>query len=136
VAGAVVVRIVWGFVGPAHARFAQFVPRPAVAVEYARAFVRGQEPRHLGHNPLGALMIVFLLILLLALCLFGWLQKTDTFFGIAWVEETHVVLADVLLIAVLIHVAGALTASVRHRENLVWAMVTGRKRPLTDRISN
>lgn len=136
VAGAVVVRIVWGFVGPAHARFAQFVPRPAVAVEYARAFVRGQEPRHLGHNPLGALMIVFLLILLLALCLFGWLQKTDTFFGIAWVEETHVVLADVLLIAVLVHVAGALTASVRHRENLVWAMVTGRKRPLTDRISN
>ena len=76
------------------------------------------------------------LVLLLALCLFGWLQKTDAFFGIGWVEETHALLADALLVAILFHVAGAVLASVRHRENLVWAMVTGAKRPLDARHSD
>jgi cytochrome b len=130
VAGAVVVRIGWGFVGPRHARFRDFVPRPTEVLAYVRAFARGEEARHLGHNPLGALMILFFLVLLLALCLFGWLQETDRFFGIGWVEETHALLADALLVAVLLHVAGALLTSARHRENLVWAMITGTKRPL------
>ena len=129
VAGAVVVRIAWGFVGPPHARFADFVPRPAKLAAYVRALLRGEEPRHLGHNPLGALMILAFLVLLLAICLTGWMQRTDRFFGVDWVEETHDLLSNLLIAAVLVHVAGALVASLRHRENLVWAMVTGRKRP-------
>ena len=129
-AGAVVARIVWGFVGPEQARFAAFVPRPAYLLAYVRALTRGEERRHLGHNPLGALMILLFFVLLLGLGLTGWMQKTDRFFGVDWVEETHARLSDVLIVAMLVHVAGALVASVRHRENLVWAMVTGRKRPL------
>ena len=130
VAAIVLLRIGWGFVGPRHARFADFVPRPAALWRYAAAFVRGTEPRHLGHNPLGALMILFLLALLLAICLTGWMQGTDRYFGIDWVEETHELLSDALLVAILVHVAGAAIASLRHGENLIWAMITGRKRPL------
>jgi cytochrome b len=128
--GAVAARAVWGFAGPRHARFADFVPGPAELVAYVRALARGEEPRHLGHNPLGALMILFLLALLCAICLTGWMQRTDRFFGTGWVEETHTFLSDALIVAVLVHAAAAVATSVRHRENLVWAMVTGRKKPL------
>ncbi len=127
---AVAARVAWGFLGPAHARFADFVPGPSQLAAYARALRRGDEPRHLGHNPLGALMILFLLVLLFAICLTGWMQKTDRFFGVGWVEDTHEVLSNALMVAVLLHVAGTVVASVRHRENLVRAMVTGRKRAL------
>lgn len=130
VAAAVVVRIVWGFFGAPYARFTGFVPRATTVAAYLRALVRGEEPRHLGHNPLGALMVLFFLTLLLAICLTGWMQGTDRFFGIDWVERTHELLADALIVALLIHVAGAILASLRHRENLIWAMVTGRKRAL------
>lgn len=130
VAGAVVVRIVWGFVGPRHARFADFVPGPRELLDHLRPHARGGEPRYLGHNPLGALMILFCLVLLLAICLTGWMQKTDRFFGVDWVEQTHAALANVLIPTMVVHVAGVVVASVRHRENLIWAMVTGRKRPL------
>lgn len=130
VAGAVAVRLVWGFIGPKHARFVNFVPGPAKLLAYVRALVRGEEPRHLGHNPLGALMILSFLVLLLAICLTGWMQKLDRFFGIDWVENTHALLSNLLIAATLVHVLAALVASWRHRENLVWAMVTGRKRPL------
>lgn len=127
---AVLLRIAWGFIGPPHARFTDFVPRPAKLAAYTGALLRRAEPRHLGHNPLGAVMILFFLALLLAICLTGWMQGTDRFFGIDWVEDTHAVLSNVLIVAVLVHVAGALVASVRHRENLAWALVTGRKKPL------
>lgn len=130
VAGAVLVRIAWGFVGPRHARFTDFVPGPARLAAYVRALRRGEEPRHLGHNPLGALMILAFLVLLLAICLTGWMQGTDRYFGIDWVEDLHELLSNLLIAAVLVHVAGAIVASFRHHENLVLAMITGRKRPL------
>ena len=50
----VAVRIVWGFAGPRYARFAQFVRGPSRTVAYARLVTVAGEPRHLGHNPLGA----------------------------------------------------------------------------------
>ena len=126
----VVMRMGWGFIGPRHARFADFVPRPMTLLVYAGSCLRGREPRYLGHNPLGALMILFLLALLLAICLTGWMQGTDRYFGVDWVETTHAWLADTLVVAVLVHAAAGVLASLRHGENLIWAMVTGRKRPL------
>lgn len=130
VAGALAVRVLWGFVGTRHARFTDFVPAPARLMDYLRAFVRGREPRYLGHNPLGALMILLLLALVAAVCLTGWMQKTDRFFGVDWVEVAHAWLTDVLIVAIVFHIAGAVLASISHEENLVWAMVTGRKRAL------
>src|SRR6266702_3529413 len=58
VALALVVRIVWGFIGTGHARFADFVPRPSALVTYLKALAHGQEPRFLGHNPAGAVMML------------------------------------------------------------------------------
>jgi cytochrome b len=101
-AGLVALRLIWGFFGTRHARFSDFFPTPSRLVPYVRALLRGREPRMVGHNPLAGLMMLTLLIL---------------------------VLANTLIALVVIHAAAAIIESFRHRENLVWSMVTGKKRP-------
>lgn len=124
-----VLRIVWGVVGPDYARFRQFVRGPAATLAYARAFAARAEPRYLGHNPLGGWMIVALLGTVALTGVSGWLSVTDRFWGVAWVQDTHEFLADALVALAGLHVAGVIHTSLRHRENLPRAMVTGRKLP-------
>ncbi|MCR4346650.1 MAG: cytochrome b/b6 domain-containing protein [Sulfuricaulis sp.] len=66
VIGLVLIRIVWGFVGTRYARFSDFVYRPSVILSYIRELTLGKSKRHLGHNPLGGLMVLALLVSLLA----------------------------------------------------------------------
>ncbi len=127
VLAAVLFRILWGFFGSYHARFANFVRGPREVGAYVGAMLRGEEPYHEGHNPLGALMILALLLLLLVIGISGWMQTLDAFWGEEWVEELHATSADLLLWLVPLHVGGVLFASLRHRENLVKAMITGTK---------
>jgi len=127
--GIVVTRVVWGWIGPRYARFAQFVRGPRATFAYARAFAAGAEPRYLGHNPLGGWMIVALLATVALTCASGWLATTDRFWGVAWVQDTHEILADTLVVLAGLHLGGVIYASLRHRENLARAMVTGRKLP-------
>ena len=126
--GVVLTRLVWGFVGSRHARFSDWFPTPARLLPYLRQLMRHRAPRHLGHNPAGAVMMLALLALILALGATGYLMTTDAFFGEDWVEEVHETLADVLIAAVVLHVTAALVESWRHRENLVASMLHGRKR--------
>jgi cytochrome b len=78
----VVFRLVWGFVGPPHARFVNFVRRPGVTLRYLRRLAVGRAEAHLGHNPAGAAMIVTLLLLVAVSSVSGWMQITERFFGI------------------------------------------------------
>jgi cytochrome b len=123
----VAVRIVWGWRGSQHARFAEFLRGPRATLAYARALLVGREPRTLGHNPLGGWMIVALLVTVTLVGASGWLYTTDRFWGIDWVETLHRWLANALWALVGLHVAGVLYTSLRHRENLVAAMLHGRK---------
>lgn len=66
VIGLVLARIVWGFIGTRYARFSDFVYRPSTILGYARKALIGKEQRYLGHNPLGGMMIIALLVSLLA----------------------------------------------------------------------
>lgn len=128
----VAARVVWGFVGRGHARFASFVPGPRGLAAYTLALLRQREPRHLGHNPAGAVMVVFLVCAVAAIGISGWMLTLDAFWGNDVVEGLHVLLVDITLAAVGIHVAANIYASIRHRENLILAMATGLKRPLDD----
>ena len=125
---AAAVRIVWGFVGTAHARFRDFVPGPSALRAYTRALLAGREPRHLGHNPLGGAWIVLMLSLVVAAGVTGWMLTGYGHHEARMLEEAHEALAGGLLAAAAVHVAGVAYESLRHAENLVRAMVTGRKR--------
>lgn len=124
-------RLVWGVLGPGYARFAQFVKPPAAVLWYLGAVATGHEPRYIGHNPAGGAMVVALLAMLAGLSATGIMMTTSTFEHSKALEEIHDVLANVTLGLVALHVAGVALASVRHHENLVRAMITGRKRPPT-----
>jgi cytochrome b len=124
--GLVAFRVVWGFVGTRHARFAAFLHGPAALRRYAVSLLRRRPERHIGHNPPGALAIPVLLSLSVATGLSGWALFEEL--GGEWLEEAHEVLAYTLLAAIVVHVAGVVASSILHRENLVLSMITGRKR--------
>ena len=123
----VAARVVWGFVGSRHARFADFVPGPRKLATYLGALLRLKEPRHLGHNPAGALMILSLLALVAGIGTTGFMLTLDAYWGNETVETLHVWLVDITLLAVGVHVAANIYGSLRHRENLVLSMITGDK---------
>lgn len=127
-AGLVLARIVWGFIGPRHARFSDFFPTPRRLAAHLRALREGRHVRYLGHNPLGALMMLALMALVLALGLTGWLQGIDTYWGQAWLEELHEALVNALMLATGLHATAALVMGQFEDVSLVRAMFTGVKR--------
>jgi cytochrome b len=126
-ASLVTARIVWGFVGSRHARFADFFPTPSRLKNHLQALRQGHTDRHWGHNPLGALMMLLLMALVLSLGLTGWLQGTDAYFGEEWLQDLHETLAHALMLAVGLHAAAALAMGRIERTRLVKAMITGVK---------
>jgi len=154
VAALLAVRLIWGLVGSRYARFTQFLCRPSAVIAYLRDMTGRHERRYIGHNPAGAAMILALLLTLAGTVWTGWLLEDpqrlaalpdlpqvvapafadgDEFGAYGEgseeiVEELHEVLANGLLVLIALHVGGVIVASVRHRENLVRAMVTGKKR--------
>ena len=124
----VVLRGAWGVFGGRYARLDEFVRGPRATLRYALAVLRRREPRFLGHNPLGGWMVVALMLCIAGLALTGWLYTTDAFWGDETVERLHRALAWALLGLVVAHVAGVIYTGVRHRENLVASMLSGRKR--------
>jgi cytochrome b len=126
--GLVAFRLVWGLVGTRYARFSEFVRSPRATLGYAADLVTGGERHYLGHNPLGGWMIVALLGMVAVTGTTGWLYTTDAFWGVKWMEELHEICANSLIFLVALHVAGVVFTSWRERENLVRAMLTGRKR--------
>ena len=73
-------------------------------------------------------MVLAMIASLSGLAFTGWLYTTDRFWGDETVERVHVALAWTIVVLAVLHVAGIVIASVRHRENLVVAMATGDKR--------
>ena len=128
VLGVVILRILWGFSGTQYAQFSQFVASPVSTLKYLKQILAGTEERHVGHNPLGGWMIVALLAAIALVSLSGWLYTTDEFWGVEWVAELHEVLTYFLLALIALHLAGVAFTSYRQRENLVAAMLHGRKR--------
>lgn len=74
----VLFRILWGFIGSRHARFSDFIYSPSVILTYAKDTVFGGPKRYIGHNPLGGLMILFMLTSLLATGLTGLALEPET----------------------------------------------------------
>lgn len=123
--GLVGFRVVWGLIGTRHARFANFVRGPAAVWRYLRSLMSRQPEHHTGHNPAGALAIVALLALALLVAVSGWAAHDA--WGGEWLEDLHEGAAEFMMALVVVHVMAVLAASWLHRENLVGAMLGGRK---------
>jgi cytochrome b len=156
VGGLVLARILWGFVGPKHARFSDFVCSPFTAWRYLADLLRFKAPRHIGHSPAGGMMVLFLIVGCLVTVWTG-MQQYAAEEGkgpLAWEgpvvvapaladedereghgdddgeegEGIHEWLAHFTFLGVLFHIAGVILASIVHKENLARAMFTGQKR--------
>ncbi|MFT4046818.1 MAG: cytochrome b/b6 domain-containing protein [Solimonas sp.] len=133
-------RIAWGFVGSSTARFASFVRGPRAVGAYARRlFARPAAPSP-GHNPMGGWSVLALLALLLLQVgsgLFavdtdgiesGPLARHVSFSAGRSFARIHALSFDALLALVGLHVAAVLFYLVWHRDNLITAMIGGRRR--------
>ncbi len=108
VLGLVLFRILWGFIGSRHARFSDFVCPPLVILDYGWDTLRGRAKRYLGHNPLGGVMILFMLASLLATTLTGLALQPE-------IEEAAIAPADRAL--ALVAPAYADRGREEHKEN-------------------
>ena len=127
VLGVVFLRLVWGLIGTQHARFSAFPPSLEAARAHLAGLFGGRHELHLSHNPLGALMAYNLWVSLVAICVTGIMMGTDAFWGVDWVEESHEILANWVMVCVLLHVAGVMFETRTSKVNLVRAMITGKK---------
>jgi cytochrome b len=132
-------RLLWGLVGTRNARFVTFVKSPVVMLTYLKGVLSFKVPHYLGHNPLGAAMVVVLLLSVALVSFTGITMVASegqgplagTFFSSwdgDWMEEVHEFFANFTLLMVFAHVSGVLASSLLEGENLVKAMVTGRKK--------
>lgn len=136
-------RIVWGFAGTRWARFSSFPFSISAALAYGLALVRGRHPHHVGHNPAGGIAIYGLLTLAALEVVTGVValgaEKLQGPLAGAFgyrvgdlTHEAHLWIAYAMLALVAAHLLGVAVGSFAGRENLVVAMVTGRKRAPPD----
>jgi len=155
VLGLISFRLIWGVIGTKYARFTNFVCRISTIKLYLKSILSGHPKHYLGHNPAGGLMIIVMLISLFTISYSGLetyaaegkgplanvelsivssayadddhhLGKSDF-----W-EDIHEFLANFTLFLIFIHVAGVAVSSLIHDENLVRAMVSGKKQAPKD----
>jgi len=134
----VIFRIIWGFAGPKYARFSSFIYSPRNIIAYAKTLFTKQRSDHAGHNPLGGLSVMVLLLLLATQVGTGlFATDGDYFFGplndyIPWdtsiiLTDIHVININILLGFIGLHIVSVLFYLFFKKENLITAMVTGRK---------
>jgi cytochrome b len=134
----IVFRVIWGFVGGSTARFGSFFPTPIAMWRYGTSLLHAGSRRYLGHNPLGAVMVLALLIAVLAQGLTGLFNTDDILFDGPFVKLAsdravrlagiaHHYIWQILLVLMGLHLAANLFYRFVKREPLIEAMVTGSK---------
>lgn len=139
VGGLLLIRLLWGFVGPRTARFANFVTGPGPVLRYLLTLPKRQPSHTPGHNPLGGWAVVAMLVLLGLQVLTGLFVGTDDYVNMGplsdYVSEDvnklvlgwHKSLAPLILALVGLHVAAIFFYRLWKREDLITPMITGRR---------
>lgn len=133
-----VFRVLWGIFGTTHAKFKNFVRGPVTTLHYIKNLLRKRGDSHTGHNPLGAVMIIVLLSGLILQAMSGLFTSDDIFNAgplFALVSERlsgilgyiHRNLFYWIVAFSLLHIGAVLMHWIFTRENLIKAMITGKK---------
>ena len=132
-------RLTWGFVGGHWSRFMHFIPSPSKLLAYVRSVRLKQAPLHAGHNPLGALSVLSMLVVLLLQVFSGFLSDDEISNSGPWVDlvssqwvelatNYHTEIGKVLLIALIaLHIATALYYKQVKKTDLISPMLHGDK---------
>jgi cytochrome b len=133
-----VFRLFWGIIGSHHSRFINFIPNPTETIRYLQSLVKCKSKTYQGHNPLGAWMVLFLIVALLVQAITG-LFANDEIFNAGplyayvsheislWLTSIHKDLFYWIFAAVVIHVLAVFFYLFIKRENLIKSMITGKK---------
>jgi len=131
-------RIIWGLVGTYHARFINFISNPITTIKYAIHSLKNTEKHYAGHNPLGAIMVIILLLTVLIQAITG-LFTNDEILNVGplygyitdelslKITSIHRQLFYWILGAVLLHIVAVLIHVFFKRDNIIKAMFTGNK---------
>lgn len=139
--GLLLFRVAWGFAGSTHACFANFLRGPRAVLQYARTlFSRDASAEPAGHNPLGGWSVVAMLASLAVQAGTGlFLVQEDYAFEGPLARHVSGAVSDqlgaihafnfyVIAALVALHVAAVVFHTVAKRQDLVGAMISGRKR--------
>ncbi len=122
-----VLRIIWGFIGPHNARFINFFPTLTCIKKHLSDLRDGTVDQEEGHNPLGGAMVITLMLMLAVVSMSGWMLTWDIFWGSSLMEEIHDISANVTMILVVIHVAAIIVMGRFTQIPLIRTMVTGKR---------
>ena len=136
--GLVIFRIIWGFVGTKHSLFKHFIPSPSAVSEYAKQVTKPNAPKYPGHNPLGSLMVIIMIVSILAQAISGLFINDDIFssgpyyevFGSDFsklMKTIHIYGFDVMLALIALHLSAIIFYWWKKKINLILPMVTGKK---------
>lgn len=120
-----VLRLVWGFIGTAYARFSSFKMNPLELLSYFKDAVISRTRSYLGHNPASSYAAVIMFGCVIGLATSGILMSTGG--ESDFLEELHELLANIFLISVIVHVAGIAFHHLKHRDSLWSSMLDGKK---------
>lgn len=132
----VIWRVLWGFVGSETSRFSHFLRGPKATLDYAKSAMRDAPYERIGHNPLGGLSVLLMLLLLAAQTILG-LYSTDAMLfsgpladsidsGLAEdLTEVHELIGFTLMGLVGVHILAIIAYGVRRKADLVRPMITG-----------
>ena len=121
---AILLRVIWGFVGSQPSRFRSFLFSPKALLHYLRGAMQGKDQPSSGHNPGSSYAIYAMLLIPLALAATGWANWS----GLLDVGDLHEGLAALMVIVIGLHVAGLGWHTLRHRENIAMSMLHGKRR--------
>ena len=134
--GLLVFRMLWGIFGPRHARFGSFIHNPSAIWLYLKGMFNPESARSIGHNPVGGLMVLLMLLLVAVQAGTG-LFTTD---AVVWAgpynpsvsESTAGFLSTVhdwnfnfIIGAVVLHIGAILFYAFYKKQNLVVPMLHG-----------
>lgn len=130
----VVFRILWGFIGPEHARFTNFVPK----LSTLKTYLKNLESKHLGHNPLGAFSVIAILGVVLIQTLTGLFADDDISFQgplnnkvsseiASLLNRVHHLNSTLIYVVVGLHLAAIIYYQWVKKQKLISAMITGDK---------
>jgi cytochrome b len=138
IVGLIVFRVLWGFIGGEHARFSDFAAGPAAIAAHVRDLLSRTPHRCLGHNPLGGLAVLLLIVNVAVIVATGLFssgeQSAGPFAGLWGIElsEIHETAFRVLQALVVVHLLGVAVETIKTKDALVPAMITGWKRRAAD----